>query len=108
MLRKTDNCTEYKNGNITIKYDRDTITEAGKDEVLTISSVLDQIDCYFFGETYCLSNYETGHSVYNAYSDLVYVFPWQLLEELKSGATVRIYARKPDEVDREILETEGL
>ena len=60
MLRKTDNCTEYKNGNITIKYDRDTITEAGKDEVLTISSVLDQIDCYFFGETYCLSNYEPG------------------------------------------------
>ena len=34
--------------------------------------------------------------------------PAALLEELKSGATVRIYARKPDEAAREILETEGL
>lgn len=106
MLRKTDNCKEYKNGNITIKYDADTISDAKRDPVLIIASVLDQIDCNFIGETYCLSNYETGHTVYNVYSDLIYIFPWRLLEDLERGKTVRLYARRPDEMDREILETE--
>lgn len=107
MLRKSDYCKEYKNGNITVKYDRDKIQESKKDDVLTISDVLSWIDCYFIGETYCLSNYETGHTIYNAYSDLIYVFPWRYLEDLENGKTIRLYARRPDETDREILETEG-
>ena len=107
MLRKTDYCKEYKNGNITVKYDRDTIQESKKDPVLTIVDVLSWIDCYFIGETYCLSNYETGHTLHNAYSDLVYIFPWRYLEDLEAGKTIRLYARRPDETDREILETEG-
>ena len=107
MLRKSDYCKEYKNGNITIKYDADTIDAARRDPVLTVSDVLSWIDCYFIGETYCLSNYETGHTIYNAYSDLVYIFPWRCLEDLERGKTVRLYARRPDETDREILETEG-
>lgn len=28
MLRKTDHCKEYKNGNIIIRYDRDMIAES--------------------------------------------------------------------------------
>ena len=107
MLRKSDYCKEYKNGNITVKYDRDKIQESKKDNVLTISDVLSWIDCYFIGETYCLSNYETGHTIYNCYSDLIYVFPWRYLEDLENGKTIRLYARRPDETDREILETEG-
>ena len=107
MLRKSDYCKEYKNGNITVKYDRDMIQASKKDQTLTISDVLSWIDCYFIGETYCLSNYETGHTLYNAYSDLIYVFPWRYLEDLENGKTIRLYARRPDETDREILETEG-
>lgn len=109
MLRVCSNemCKEYKNGNITIKFDRETIEEAKKDDVLTLSSVLEWFDCYFIGETYCLNNWETGHTLYNCYSDLVYIFPWSALEELKQGKTVRLYARKPDETYREILESEG-
>ena len=107
MLRKSDYCKEYKNGNITIKYDGDMIQASKKDDVLTISDVLSWIDCYFIGETYCLSNYETGHTIYNVYSDLVYIFPWRFLEDLEAGKTIRLYARRPDENDREILETEG-
>ena len=106
MLRKSDYCKEYKNGNITIKYDTDTIDAARRDPVLTVSDVLSWIDCNFIGETYCLSNYETGHTIYNAYSDLVYIFPWRFLEDLERGKTVRLYARRPDETDREILKTE--
>ena len=107
MLRKTEYCTEYKNGNLTIKYDADKIADAVKDPVLTISDVLSWIDCEFIGETYCLSNYETGHTIYNAYSDLVYIFPWSALEALQNGKTIRLYARTPDENDREIIAREG-
>ena len=107
MLRGTDHCKEFKNGNINIKYDPERIAEAAKDPVLIIASVLEWIDCYFIGETYCLSNYATGHTVYNVYSDRVYIFPWEALETLAAGKTVKLYARKPDEFDREIIEKEG-
>lgn len=111
MIRENYNNTgiarEYKNGNITIKYYEEGIEESKKDYVLALSSLLDMIDCYFIGETYCLSNYEEGHTIYNAYSDLVYIFSWNDIEELEKGKTVRLYAKKPDETDREILEKEG-
>lgn len=108
MLRITDHCKEYKNGNIIIKYDREMIAESKRDSVLTLSSVLSEIDCCFIGETYCLNNYETGHTVYNAYSDLVYVFAWSELEALEAGKAVKLFARKPDETDRELIEMEGM
>ena len=108
MLRTTNYCKEYKNGNIIIKYDRDTIAESKRDSLLTLSSVLDEIDCSFIGETYCLNNYETGHTVYNAYSDLVYIFAWSELEALEAGKAVKLFARKPDEADRELIEMEGM
>ena len=112
MLRETYNnngiIKEYKNGNITIKYYNDGIQESKRDSLLTLSSLLDMIDCYFIGETYCLSNYETGHTVYNAYSDLVYIFAWSNLETLEAGKAVKLFARKPDETDRELIKMEGM
>lgn len=108
MLRKTDHCKEYKNGNIIIRYDRDMIAESKRDSLLTLSSVLDEIDCSFIGETYCLNNYETGHTVYNSYSDLVYIFAWSELEALEAGKAIKLFARKPDETDRELIEMEGM
>ena len=71
-----------------------------EDDVLFISEILWWIDCSFYGDTFCLSNYETGHMIYNYYSDLCYVFPWRYLDELKQGKTVRLYARKVEEEDR--------
>lgn len=108
MLRKTDHCKEYKNGNIIIKYDRDMIAESKRDSLLTLSSVLGEIDCSFIGETYCLNNYETGHTVYNSYSDLVYIFAWSELEALEAGKAVKLFARKPDKADRELIEREEM
>lgn len=104
MTRTTDHCKEFNNGNISIKYDAEAIRDSKNDSVLTISEILSEIDCYFIGETYCLSNYETGRTVYNAYSDLCYVFAWSDLANLETGKSVRLYARKPDEADREIIE----
>lgn len=108
MLQNTEYCKEFKNGNITIKYSAEKIKESKRDSVLTISDVLSWLDCYFIGETYCLSNYETGHTIYNYYSDTVYVFPWRFIDALERGETVRLYAQRPDETDREILETEAI
>ena len=112
MLRENYNndgiIKEYKNGNITIKYYKDGIRESKRDSLLTLSSLLDMIDCYFIGETYCLSNYETGHTIYNAYSDLVYIFPWRVLETLAAGKVIKLFARKPDETDRDLIEMEGM
>ena len=112
MLRENYNndgiIKEYKNGNITIKYYSEGMQESKRDSLLTLSNLLDMIDCYFIGETYCLGNYETGHTVYNAYSDLVYVFAWSELETLEAGKAVRLFARKPDETDRELIEVEGM
>ena len=107
MLRSSDYCKEFKNGNISIKLDKFAIDEMEKDSLYYISDLLDWLDCYFIGEDYCLSNYETGHTLYNCHSDLVYIFHWCYLDQLKEGKTVRLYARKPDAADREILESEG-
>lgn len=101
---------EYKNGNITVKFCKEDLEEIKAGHVSdteVLSWLLEEIDCSFIGDTYCLSNWETGHTIYNAYSDLVYIFPWCDLESLKEGKTVRLYARTPDEYDREILTNEG-
>lgn len=74
MFRAHDTIKQFQNGNINLRFDRTMIEEAQKDEILTLVSLLETLDCYFIGESYCLSNYETGHTVYNAYSDLVYIF----------------------------------
>lgn len=106
MLRITDYCKEYKNGNITIKFDSDLIELAKRDSLLALASALETIDCYFIGETFNLSNYETGHLIYNYYSDLVYIFAWRDLKKLQQGKTVKIFARIPDETERELIESE--
>lgn len=106
MLRKTDSCKEYKNGNMVIKYDSILMELAAEDKILALSEALSEIDCYLIGETYNLSNFETGHTVYNCHSDKAYMFAWSDLERLNAGKAVKLYARDPDEADREILETE--
>lgn len=106
MLRTGDNFKQFKNGNINIKLDHDTIKDLEQDEILTISDVLYWADCYFIGDTYCLSNFETGHTVYNNYLDVIYIFPWSYLDELRQGKTVKLIAIKPDEDDREMIDNE--
>ena len=95
---------EYKNGNMTIKFNQGAIDFAKTDAIMALSDFLSWADCEFIGDTYCLSNYETGHSIYNAYFDVVYVFPWRELENLQMGKTIKLYARTPDEWDRELIQ----
>lgn len=108
IKRESENIIELKNGNLIIKYSPDSIKESKRDQLLFLSDVLSWLDCYFIGETYCLNNYEMGHTIYNLYSDLVYIFPWSDLEELEKGKCITLFAATPDETDREIIESEGM
>lgn len=103
MLRTTAYCKEYKNGNITIKIPAAELEQFKRDPVFELSEMIYWLDCYFIGETFCISNYDTAHMIYNCYSDLVYIFPWGELERLEQGKTVRLYARVPDSDDREMI-----
>lgn len=111
MKRQHENIKEFKNGNINFRFTPEQIAElkTGKvSAVEVISWLLDEIDCYFIGENYCLSNFTTGATIYNAYSDLVYIIDFSDVESvLMCGRWLKLYARKPDETDRETLEKEG-
>ena len=112
MKREHENIKEFQNGNINFRFTPEQIAElkTGKiSAVEVISWILDEIDCYFIGEQYGLSNYTTGATIYNAYSDLCYIIDFSDIETvLMSGRYLKLYARKPDETDREIIEREGL
>lgn len=108
MKRQHENVKEFKNGNVNLRFSPEQITElkTGKvSAVEVISWTLDEIDCYFIGESYCLSNFTTGATIYNAHSDLCYIIDFSDIEKvLMAGRWLKLYARKPDETDREIIE----
>lgn len=110
MKRVHENIREFQNGNINFRFTPEQIAElkTGKiSEVEVISWILDEIDCYFIGESYCLSNYTMGATIYNNYSDLCYIIDFSDVETvLMSRRYLKLYARKPDENDREIIENE--
>ena len=110
MKRIHENIKEFGNGNINLRFTPEQIAEikTGKiSDVEVISWTLNEIDCYFIGESYCLDNYSTGATIYNAYSDLCYTINFSDVEDaLMAGRYLKLYARKPDEYDREAIEKE--
>lgn len=107
MYRSYEYSKEFNNHNLSLKWTQYDIEKAKADPLLYLSDWLSMtFDCDFIGETYCLSNYETGHTIYNFYSDVTYIFPWRFLDDLLDGKRVRLFANVPDEYDREIINTE--
>lgn len=105
MLRKTRDCTEYKNGNITIKYSKGTYYMAKRYEFETLSWVLSEINCKFIGKPYNRDEeWKPWDTLYNAHSDLVYTFSMEDQEKLRRGKMIRLYARKPTATDYENME----
>ena len=99
---------EYKNGNLTIKLYSDTIAQikSGRfSDIEVLSWIFDGLDTYFITDEYCLSNFDMGTTLYNAYSDTVYIISFTAIDnELLTGHTMRLYAHKPDAYDRETIE----
>ena len=107
MKREHENIKEFNNGNLSIRFPveyRDKLKSGVVSAIEVISWVLDELDCYFVGEQFCLSNYAMGAMIYNCYSDLVYIINLNDIEKVLSrGRWLRLYARKPDENDRKII-----
>jgi len=100
-------CTQFKNGNLNVRIEKEDLEEYLKDQVFFLSDLMWYMNCEFIGETFCLSNWETGHLIYNSYMDCCYIFPWLELETLAAGKTVKLYSHKPTEYERELIEKEN-
>lgn len=99
-------CTQFKNGNINVKIEKEDLEDFNKDQVFFLSDLLWYMNCEFIGETFCLGNYETGHLIYNSYMDCCYIFAWSDLDKLAEGKSVKLYAREVTDEDRELIERE--
>ena len=99
-------CTQFKNGNINVKIEKEDLEDFNKDQVFFLSDLLWYMNCEFIGETFCLNNFETGHLVYNSYMDCCYIFAWSDLDKLAEGKSVKLYAREVTDEDRELIERE--
>lgn len=111
MKRVHENIKEFNNGNLSIRFPveyREKLKSGVVSAIEVISWVLDELDCYFIGEEFCLSNYAMGAMIYNCYSDLVYIINFNDIKEtLVPGRWLRLYARKPTTYDRETIENSG-
>ena len=103
---KQDKCIQFKNGNINLRIPKEDLEDFKKDQVLYLLELLSWNNCDFIGDTYCLNNFETGHTIYNWYMDCTYIFPWRDLEMLAAGKMVKLYAHPVSEDEREIIEQE--
>lgn len=108
MKRVHENIKEFENGNLSIRFPAEYMEGLKSNKysaIEVISWVLDELDCYFVGDEFCISNYAMGAMIYNCYSDLVYIINFNDIEEtLAAGRWLHLYARIPDEDDREIID----
>lgn len=102
----------FNNGNLNIRFSPDEIqdTKDGKYSMIELLSwKLDKFDTTFIGEKYCLSNYTMGCTLYSCYADKVFILDFSDIDNiLMEGRTLKLYATKPTQDDREIIESEGL
>ena len=106
MKREHENIKEFKNGNLSIRFSSGHMDKLKKSvsAIEILSWTLEELDCYFVGEEFCLSNYTTGVNIYNVYSNLIYTLAFSdILSVLAKNHWLKLYARKPDEYEREII-----
>ena len=106
MKRESEDIKEFSNGNLSIRFSAEYLDKLKSGVVSAIevlSWTLDELDCYFVGEEFCLGNDAMGIMIYNCHSDLVYIINFNDIEVLVAGHWLRLYARTPDEDDREII-----
>ena len=75
--------------------------ELEKDSVLTILDCLWEETIMDFGDSFCLNNFTMGHAFYDYYMDVMYIFDWSDIDNLKAGKSIFMRAREMDEWDRE-------
>ena len=93
----------FKNGNMTFKAEPDELKKPEQIFDSFLNSAID-LDCLIWGDEFCISNFEMGMCLYSFYTDLKYIVPFSLIEELKDGKKIRLQGAKLDKQDREDLE----
>ena len=100
----------FNNGNLNIRFSPDEIqdTKVGKYSMIELLSwKLDKFDTTIIGDKYCLSNYTMGCTLYSCYADKVFILDFSDIDNiLMEGHTLKLYAAKPTQDDREIIESE--
>ena len=108
MKRVHENIKEFGNGNLSIRFPAECLDQVKNGVVSAIevlSWTLDELDCYFVGNEFCLGNDAMGTMIYNCHSDFVYIINFNDIEKvLAAGRWLRLYARTPDEDDRKIID----
>lgn len=98
----------FKNGNCNIRFSPDDIADikSGKlSDIEILSFKMENLDLYFFGEQFCISNYTMGVLIYSAYSDKLFLLDFSDIEKyLMTGKTLKLKAFEPDAEQREIIE----
>ena len=95
---------EFKNGNMNIHFDIQDVYQDESD-VVNLLWLIDSKDTYVISDEYCLSNYDMGMTLYNVRTDKTFIVSFtELAESFKTGKTLKLYARIPDEYDRELID----
>lgn len=91
---------KFKNGNYNVKMEKDDFNK--ESTLINLLWALGEYDCGLFGDEYCLGNaIGMAVDVYDYYTDKLVRIPYSILDDLEMGKTVKLYARKLDEFDRE-------
>ena len=111
IIRNTDNAKEFKNGSINIHFTAEEIADINNDNMMSgfthLMYVLDWADCYMLGDSFCWGNSKMFQRIYNAHSNICYYMDLDDIDDvLMQGKTLKLYARKPDPEDREMIERE--
>ncbi len=97
----------FNNGNLNIRFSKETLDDIHSRKFTgmeCLAFALEDMDTYFIGDSFCLSNYAMGQTVYNCNQDKCYTLDLNDIEDtLLKGRTLKLYARKPDADDRELI-----
>ena len=111
IMRKTDNVKEFKNGNLNIRFSAEEISDINNDSMMSgfthLMHVLDWIDCYMLGDSFCWGNFKMFQRIYNAHSNICYYLDLDDIDAiLMRGQTLKLYAHKPDAEEMELIKRE--
>ena len=91
---------KFKNGNYNVKMEKNDFNQ--ENTLINLLWALGEYDCSLFGDEYCLGNtIGMAVDVYDYYTDKLVMIPYSILDDLEMGKTVKLYARKLNEFDRE-------
>jgi len=99
---------EFNNGNVSIKLDTDILEEINAGHTTAryiVNELLSSLDIYQYGDDFSMGNFTMALSLYNCYSDLVYIMTYyDIVHTLLEGRTLKLYAATPTADDKILID----